>query len=98
MGAAGFWLGSVINSPTLGLIAGTDNVYVAQAVLLGQLEPAAVVRLAEVADCPANGTVITSDKPIGCRADSEMSDAVAAVPVLVVTCPVMEAGAVFIPL
>ena len=65
--------------------------------MAGQVEPAAVVRFADVADCPAKGTVMTSDIPIGCRADSEMSAAVGAVSVLVVTIPVIEAGAVLSP-
>jgi hypothetical protein len=43
------------------------------------------VRLAVVADCPARGIVTISDELVGCNAEREMSAAVAAMPVLVVT-------------
>ena len=53
--------------------------------------------MAVVADCPAKGMVTIRDELIGCNAEREMSAAVAALPVLVVTSPVMDAGAVLAP-
>jgi len=44
-----------------------------------------VVRLAAVADCPANGIVTITEELIGWSAEREMSAAVPALPVLVVT-------------
>ena len=53
--------------------------------------------MATVADCPANGIVTITEELIGCNAEREMSAAVAALPVLVVTSPVIDAGAVLAP-
>ena len=47
-----------------------------------------------VADWPAKGIVTITDELIGCNAEREMSAAVAALLVLVVTSPVIDAGAV----
>ena len=62
-----------------------------------QVEPAAVVRFAVVADCPAKGIVTIIDELIGSNANREISAAVDALPVLVVTSPVIDAGAVLAP-
>lgn len=59
--------------------------------------PGTVVRLAAVADCPAKGMVTITDELIGCNAEREISAAVAALLVLVLTNPVMDAGAVLAP-
>src|SRR5579863_5996897 len=71
-----------------------------QSVLAGQVAPAAVPILAVAADCEAKGIVTSTGEPlteIACRAEIVMSAAVAALPVLVVTCPVIEAADWFVP-
>ena len=55
------------------------------------------MRLAEVADCSAKAIVTISDELIGCNAEREMSAEVAALPGLVVTSPVTDAGAALAP-
>ncbi len=66
-----------------------------QSVFAGQLAPGAVVTFAVTADCAASGTVtsrLALFTVIGSSAESVMSAAVAALPVLVVIIPVIEAG------
>ena len=53
--------------------------------------------MAVVVDCPASGIVTITVELIGCNAEREISATVAAVPVLVVTSPVIEAGAALAP-
>ena len=53
--------------------------------------------MAVVVNCPAMGIVTIKDELMGCNAKREMSAAVAALPVLVVTSPVIDAGAVLAP-
>ena len=68
--------------------------YIAQSVFAAQVVLGAVVRFPAEADCDARGIVTHCEEPICCKADTEMSAAVAADPVLVVICPVIEAVAV----
>ena len=53
--------------------------------------------MAVVADCPAKGMVTITEELIGCNAERVMSATVAALPVLVVTSPVIDDGAVLAP-
>ncbi len=72
----------------------------AQSVLAGQVADVAVVRVAVAADCAARGIVTSSVElftEIGCKADIVTSATVGALPVLVVTCPVIEAGDWLVP-
>src|SRR5258706_12420600 len=72
----------------------------AQSVVAGQLAPAAVLTVAVADDCCASGIVTCTALPpmvTLCSADTARSATIPVVPVVLVACPVIDAGAVLVP-
>lgn len=88
------------NVPTVGPTAGSESVYFWQSVPAGQVradDDTAVANEATAEDCWAAGTVIVSEVPIPCSAETATSAETGPVLPAVVTKPVSEAGPVLVP-